>query len=124
MTKKCLSTKNTLESSGHLEKMFRKLIYRLRLQLELTSALTRKSEFLYRLFLILVDMKNEQYLNISIRHGFLTFCSLVAYFFIMKFLGLIDHQELRALNGVIIFIGVIAAISKMKKSNKHHLNYF
>jgi hypothetical protein len=49
---------------------------------------------------------------------------LIAYFLIMKFTGLLDHVELRALNLVILVAGVFFALKKFKQTHEDHLNYF
>lgn len=69
-------------------------------------------------------MKKEQLLKTSITYGIIIFVALVAYFFLMKMLGLIRHQELRAFNGVIILVGVILAIAKSKHINNDRISYF
>lgn len=47
--------------------------------------------------------------------GLLTTAGLIAYFFIMKWLGLVHNINLRALNAVIMFAGVYLAIKTYKK---------
>lgn len=69
-------------------------------------------------------MKKEQLLKTCITYGIIIFISLVGYFFLMKMLGLIRHQELRAVNGVIIFLGVVFAIAKIKHLNGDKISYF
>jgi hypothetical protein len=69
-------------------------------------------------------MKKERLLGVSLKYGLITFAALIAYFFIMKLLRLIYFQELRVFNGVIIFIGVIFAISKLKEIKGERINYF
>lgn len=69
-------------------------------------------------------MKKELILKNSIKYGIIIFVALVGYFFLMKFFDLIRHQELRAFNGVIIFIAVIMAISKQKRLSDGKIGYF
>lgn len=52
--------------------------------------------------------------KIGFKVGFITFLSLVAYFMIMKFLGLSQVLELRFFNFVILAIGIGYGIKKLK----------
>ncbi|MCE9539062.1 MAG: hypothetical protein K8R85_07580 [Bacteroidetes bacterium] len=54
--------------------------------------------------------------KIGIKVGFVTFLSLVAYFMIMKFLGLSHVLELRFFNIVILAIGISYGIKKIKRT--------
>jgi ABC-type Fe3+-siderophore transport system permease subunit len=58
--------------------------------------------------------------NYGLRIG----AGLIVYFLIMKFTGLLDHVELRALNLVILVAGVFFALKKFKQTHEDHLNYF
>jgi hypothetical protein len=55
--------------------------------------------------------------------GFLVFVGLVAYFLIMKAVGLEHNLELRALNIVIMGAGVFYSIKSIRKNNTD-FNYF
>jgi hypothetical protein len=49
---------------------------------------------------------------------------LIAYFLVMKLLGLSHHVELRLLNLVILTAGIYLALKKFKLTHTDHLNYF
>ncbi|MFN5004030.1 MAG: DUF4199 domain-containing protein, partial [Bacteroidota bacterium] len=49
---------------------------------------------------------------------------LIAYFLLMKLIGLSDHVELRLLNLLILVAGVFFALRKFKETHGKHLNYF
>lgn len=49
---------------------------------------------------------------------------LIVFFLIMKFTGLLQHVELRALNLVILVAGIFFALKKFKNTHEDHLNYF
>lgn len=49
---------------------------------------------------------------------------LIVFFLLMKFTGLLQHVELRALNLVILVAGIFYALKKFKNSHEDHLNYF
>lgn len=49
---------------------------------------------------------------------------LIAYFLIMKMLGLAHHVELRLLNLFILVAGVYLGLRKFKEMHHHSLNYF
>ena len=49
---------------------------------------------------------------------------LIAFFLFMKFSGLVEHVELRALNLVILVVGIYYSLKKFKSTHKDHLNYF
>lgn len=49
---------------------------------------------------------------------------LIVFFLFMKFTGLLQHVELRALNLVILVAGVYFALKKFKNTHEDHLNYF
>lgn len=50
--------------------------------------------------------------------------ALVAYFIIMKLVGLAHHVELRLVNLLILIIGVHSALRKFKETHAESLNYF
>ncbi len=55
----------------------------------------------------------------GIKYGFLTASALIGFFFIMKFMGLINHYELRALNIIFLFSGVYVSVkSYIKNENE------
>ncbi|MES2140579.1 MAG: hypothetical protein V4511_12805 [Bacteroidota bacterium] len=54
--------------------------------------------------------------KIGFKVGFVTFLSLVAYFMIMKFLGLSHVLELRFFNIVILAVGICYGINKIKRA--------
>jgi hypothetical protein len=49
---------------------------------------------------------------------------LIAYFLLMKIIGLSHHVELRLVNLVILSLGVYLALKKFKNEHADHLNYF
>jgi hypothetical protein len=49
---------------------------------------------------------------------------LIAYFLLMKMVGLSNHVELRLLNLFIIIGGIYFALKKFKETHGKHLNYF
>lgn len=49
---------------------------------------------------------------------------LIAFFLVMKVVGLSHHAELRLLNLIILTAGVYAALKKFRKTHADHLNYF
>jgi len=49
---------------------------------------------------------------------------LIAYFLLMKVIGLSHHVELRLMNLVILSLGVYLALKKFKNEHADHLNYF
>ena len=49
---------------------------------------------------------------------------LIAYFLLMKVVGLSHHVELRLVNLVILSLGVYLALKKFKNEHADHLNYF
>ena len=55
--------------------------------------------------------------KISIKYGLLTAASLVAFFFIMKMLGLVANYELRALNIFFLFTGVYLAVREYRRAD-------
>ncbi|WP_420578437.1 hypothetical protein [Ekhidna sp.] len=60
-----------------------------------------------------------------IKYGLITSLGLIAFFFLMKVLGLAQVTELRMLNAIIMFAGVYLAIRKFKKKKfTFEFNYF
>jgi hypothetical protein len=49
---------------------------------------------------------------------------LIAYFLLMKVVGLSHHVELRLVNLIILSLGVYLALKKFKNEHADHLNYF
>lgn len=59
-----------------------------------------------------------------LKYGFLITASLIAFFFLMKLLGLAEVTELRMLNALIMFSGVFVSIRKFKtKKFSYEFNY-
>lgn len=56
--------------------------------------------------------------KIGFKTGFITFLSLVAYFMIMKLLGLSHILELRFFNFVILAVGICYGINKFKRESQ------
>ncbi len=57
-------------------------------------------------------------------YGLRIAAGLIAYFLLMKVLGLGHHVELRLLNLFIIVSGIYFALKKFKETHGKHLNYF
>lgn len=57
-------------------------------------------------------------------YGLKTAAGLIAYFLIMKFIGLGHHVELRLLNLFILVAGIFFALKKFKETHGQHINYF
>ncbi len=68
------------------------------------------------------DKTSEEYL--AVKYGLLTFLGLVAYFLLMKLIGLVHVVELRSLNFIIMVTGVWLAFRQYKKTHKKGLAYF
>ena len=64
-------------------------------------------------------MENNKYTfeNISIRYGLMTTVWLIAYFLIMKLVGLVHILELRTLNFMFLVGGIYLAIRRHKENN-------
>lgn len=70
-------------------------------------------------------MKNKDSIeNVAIRYGVITFLGLVAYFMIMKWVGLFEIHELRGLNFFILLAGIGYALKHYKEKNKDDFVYF
>lgn len=57
-------------------------------------------------------------------YGLKTAAGLIAYFLIMKFIGLGHHVELRLLNLFVLVAGIFFALKKFKETHGQHINYF
>lgn len=62
--------------------------------------------------------------KIGLKYGLFTALSLIAYFLLMKLIGLEQIIELRFLNGLIMAIGITLAIRGYKKSRNGAIGYF
>lgn len=62
--------------------------------------------------------------HIPENYGIKTAVGMIAYFLVMRILGLHHHVELRMLNLVIQSVGVFYALRKFRSSHSDHLNYF
>lgn len=71
---------------------------------------------------MLKDKTSKEY--IAVKYGLITFGGLVAYFLIMKIVGLVHVVELRSLNFIIMITGVWLAFKEYKKSHPKGLGYF
>ena len=60
----------------------------------------------------------------AIRYGLLTFLGLVAYFMIMKWVGLFEIHELRGLNFFILLAGITTALKHYKDNCNDDFAYF
>lgn len=59
----------------------------------------------------------------SLTFGVLTTAALIAYFMIMKAVGLVHNFELRAFNAIIMLAGVYLSIRTYKKSKEGHFQF-
>ena len=57
-------------------------------------------------------------------YGLRIAAGLIAYFLVMKLVGLSHHVELRLMNLVILTAGIYMALKKFKLTHTDHLNYF
>jgi len=57
-------------------------------------------------------------------YGLKIAAGLIAYFLLMRLLGLQHHYELRFLNVFFQIVGIYLALKKFKQSHDQHLNYF
>ncbi len=71
---------------------------------------------------MLNDKSSIEY--IALKNGLITFGGLVAYFLLMKIVGLVHIVELRSLNFLIMVTGVWLAFKEYKKSHNEGLAYF
>ncbi|MBF9254758.1 DUF4199 domain-containing protein [Pontibacter sp. 172403-2] len=62
--------------------------------------------------------------NLAIKYGLLVGVAHIAYFLLMRILGLIHNIGLSYLSGVFLLIGIVVAISKYKKLQGGMLRYF
>ena len=71
---------------------------------------------------MLKDKSSIEY--IAVKYGLMTFGGLVAYFLLMKVIGLVHIVELRSLNFLIMVTGVWLAFREYKKYHNEGLAYF
>ncbi|PVY40830.1 DUF4199 domain-containing protein [Pontibacter virosus] len=62
--------------------------------------------------------------KIGLKYGLFTAFALIAYFLLMKLIGLEQIIELRFLNGLIMAIGVTLSIRGLKKMRQGDIGYF
>ncbi|GAB3196048.1 hypothetical protein ABID22_001703 [Pontibacter aydingkolensis] len=62
--------------------------------------------------------------KIGLKYGLLTAAGLIAYFLLMRLVGLTHIVELRFLNGIIMAIGITMAIRALKIKEKGNIGYF
>ncbi|MHA6248441.1 DUF4199 domain-containing protein [Pontibacter sp. CAU 1760] len=62
--------------------------------------------------------------KIGLKYGLLTAAGFIAYFLLMKLVGLAHVVELRFLNGLIMAVGVVLAIKGLKKVSGGEVGYF
>ncbi|NDK55429.1 DUF4199 domain-containing protein [Pontibacter fetidus] len=64
------------------------------------------------------------YQKVSIKYGIFVGIAHIVYFLLMGLLGLHDVVELSFLSGLFLIIGIIIAISKVKRLNNGNIRYF
>src|SRR5688572_22760512 len=64
------------------------------------------------------------YQKVSIKYGIFVGIAHIVYFLLMGLLGLHDMIELSFLSGIFLVIGIIVAISKVKRLNNGNIRYF
>lgn len=64
------------------------------------------------------------YQKVSIKYGIFVGVAHILYFLLMGLLGLHDTIELSFLSGIFLVIGIIVAISKVKRLNNGYIRYF
>lgn len=70
-------------------------------------------------------MKNSNSIeSVAIRYGLITFLGLVAYFMLMKWVGLFEVHELRGLNFFILLAGIGTALKHYKENCNSDFVYF
>lgn len=62
--------------------------------------------------------------NLHLNYGLKIAAGLIAYFLLMKVIGLGHHVELRLLNLFILTAGIFFGLKKFKETHEDHLNYF
>jgi hypothetical protein len=62
--------------------------------------------------------------KLGVRGGAMIAIALIAYFMIMKYLQLIQVLELRVLNFIILFTGIVWVLNKYKNLNNKHVDFF
>ena len=70
-----------------------------------------------------MDENKNSLESISIRYGLLSTLGLIAYFLIMKIVGLVYMVELRTLNFIILLAGIYTALKKFQKTGKEPVTY-
>lgn len=65
-------------------------------------------------------MKETSLERVGVRYGIITAISLIAFFFLMKIVGLADVYELRALNALFLFGGIFLAIRYFRNNSPSH----
>lgn len=61
--------------------------------------------------------------KLSLKYGLFTAIALIAYFLLMKVIGLVHILELRFLNGVILAVGIVLALKAYKKVKHGNIPY-
>jgi len=62
--------------------------------------------------------------TLYVKYGLLIGAALIAYFLLIRLVGLHDNHWLRVLNGVIVAYGIYAVIKKKKSIEKENFEYF
>lgn len=62
--------------------------------------------------------------NLAVKYGILVGVAHIAYFLLMRILGLIHNIGLSYLSGIFLVVGIVLAISKYKKLKGGMLRYF
>jgi hypothetical protein len=62
--------------------------------------------------------------TLYVKYGLLIGVALIAYFLLIRLLGLHDNHWLRIVNGVIVAYGIYAVIKKKKSIEKDNFEYF
>lgn len=62
--------------------------------------------------------------TLYVKYGVLIGVALIAYFLLIRLLGLHDNHWLRIVNGVIVAYGIYAVIKKKKSIEKDNFEYF
>jgi hypothetical protein len=68
-------------------------------------------------------MKNTNIERLGLRYGIVTAVTLIAFFFIMMGLGLVQQYELRILNIVFLLSGILIAVNAYRTNPKYNPNY-
>ena len=62
--------------------------------------------------------------TLYVKYGLLIAAALIAYFLLIRLIGLHDNHWLRILNGFIVAYGIYAVIKKKKSVEKDNFEYF